>query len=189
MFELELLPTLLIFLAGFIVGIAALMINNKLSGGSVSASKIKKEKDDYQVEVEAHFEETSKKFKQMAAQYQDLYQHMSVGATTLCRPENIAPGLTDQTDPLASRPQPSKSEPPKPEPSTSKPTKPEPALQARNKKKGSQKDNNPMSKKTESSESVKSNNTKITHSAKSDTSKPANKRADSNKTSTKNRSK
>jgi len=120
MSELELLPSLLIFFAGVIVGVAGLMISNKLSSGSVSAGKIKKEKDDYQAEVEAHFAETSKKFKQMATQYQDLYQHMSVGATTLCRPENIAPGLTDQTDPLASTQQPVK-----PEPTESKRTNPE----------------------------------------------------------------
>lgn len=124
--ELELLPSLLIFFAGVIVGVAGLMISNKLSSGSVSAGTIKKEKDDYQAEVEAHFAETSEKFKQMATQYQDLYQHMSIGATTLCRPENIAPGLTDQTDPLASTQQPVK-----PEPSESKRTNPEQPPKAR----------------------------------------------------------
>ena len=36
----------------------------------------------------------------MATQYQDLYQHLSVGATTLCRPENVAPGLDNKSSGL-----------------------------------------------------------------------------------------
>jgi hypothetical protein len=58
--------------------------------------------DAYQAQVETHFDETSKKFKNMTEQYKDLYQHLSVGATTLCRPENVAAGLTDQSNPLES---------------------------------------------------------------------------------------
>ena len=148
MFELELLPTLLIFFAGVVIGIGALMISNKLSSGSVSASKIKKEKDAYQTQVEAHFEETSVKFKQMAAQYQDLYQHMSVGASTLCRPENIAQGLTDQRDPLSA------------EPKTSKPI-PKPKENTR--KTDSQKNKKPESKKINSSQSVKNTKSNTGH--------------------------
>ena len=100
MFESELLPIIAVFFIGVAVGILATLLFNKLRTGSVSAGSIKKEKEAYQTEVEAHFEETSKKFKAMAGQYQDLYQHLSVGATTLCRPENIAQGLTDQRNPL-----------------------------------------------------------------------------------------
>ena len=111
MSELELLPAALIFFSGLVVGVLLMLVSNKLTGGSITASKVKKEKDEYQAQVEAHFEETSKKFKQMASQYQDLYQHMSVGATALCRPENIATGLTDQTDSLASQPLVKKQEP------------------------------------------------------------------------------
>ncbi|NNC99097.1 MAG: DUF1043 family protein [Gammaproteobacteria bacterium] len=91
-----------IFLAGSLLGVLATLLVNKIRTGSVSAGQIKKEKDDYQMQVEAHFEKTSKKFKDMAEQYQDLYQHLSVGATTLCRPDKIAPGLSDLSDPLKS---------------------------------------------------------------------------------------
>jgi uncharacterized membrane-anchored protein YhcB (DUF1043 family) len=143
------------------------MISNKLSSGSVSASKIKKEKDDYQAEVEAHFEQTSKKFKQMTAQYQDLYQHMSVGATTLCRPENITPGLTDQTDLLASKRQSSKPQSTKPEAAKTAPTKSEPTQQTSSKKKDPEKNKTPASKKSDGSEPLKSNRTNAAHIAKS----------------------
>ncbi|MEM7359464.1 MAG: DUF1043 family protein [Pseudomonadota bacterium] len=103
MFEIELLTAITIFVAGVLAGVGAMLLVNKLGSGSASPTKIKKEMEDYQEQVEAHFEETSKKFKAMANQYQDLYQHMSVGATTLCRPENIAPGLTDQSSPVAAQ--------------------------------------------------------------------------------------
>ena len=104
MFEIQIIPALIFFCGGTIVGILATLLFNKMRTGSASAGKIKKEMEDYQGEVEAHFEETSKKFKDMAAQYQDLYQHLSVGATTLCRPENTILGLSDNRDPLAMAP-------------------------------------------------------------------------------------
>ena len=104
MFEIQVIPALLFFSAGAIVGISATLLFNKIRTGSASAGKIKQEMEDYQGEVEAHFEETSKKFKDMAAQYQDLYQHLSVGATTLCRSGNVIAGLSDQRDPLAMAP-------------------------------------------------------------------------------------
>ena len=75
-----------------------------MRSGSASPVTIKQEMEDYQDKVEAHFDETSEKFKQMATQYQDLYKHLSVGATTLCRPENIAPGLVADKDPLSNKP-------------------------------------------------------------------------------------
>jgi len=100
MAELQLLPSIILFLSGVIVGVVACLAFNKVKTGSASASALKKEKDQYQADVEAHFEETSKKFKTMASQYQDLYQHLSVGATTLCRPENIAPGLINKSGEL-----------------------------------------------------------------------------------------
>ena len=88
-----------VFFAGLILGLIFMFIFNKLSTGSATAGQVKREMEDYQGQVESHFEETSKKFKQMTDQYQDLYQHLSVGATSLCRPENIAPGLVDQSEP------------------------------------------------------------------------------------------
>ena len=103
MSEQVLLHPVLVFLVGLSTGIIAMLIINKLRSGSVSPGKLKQEMEDYQGQVEAHFEETAKKFKQMATQYQDLYQHLSVGATTLCRPENISPALTDQNDPLKNK--------------------------------------------------------------------------------------
>lgn len=86
---------------GLILGIIGMLVFNKVRGGSVSPGALKKEMEDYQGQVETHFEQTSEKFQQMATQYQDLYQHLAVGATSLCRPENISPGLIDQSDPLA----------------------------------------------------------------------------------------
>jgi len=97
--EQELILQIGLFVAGLIVGVVAMLIFNKVSTGSGSPGQIKREMDDYQAQVESHFEETSKKFKDMTDQYQDLYQHLSVGATTLCRPENVAPGLADQSAP------------------------------------------------------------------------------------------
>ena len=91
------------FIVGLICGVVGMLLLNKVRSGSVSAGKVKKEKDDYQQQVEAHFEQTSKKFESLSSQYQDLYQHLSVGATTLCRPENIGIGLSDQRDPLATK--------------------------------------------------------------------------------------
>lgn len=103
MFEQELGAPLFILLVGFTLGVLATLLFNKIRSGSASPTKIKQEMEDYQDKVEAHFEETSKKFKQMTTQYQDLYQHLSVGATSLCRPENIAPGLIAEADPLTQK--------------------------------------------------------------------------------------
>ena len=183
MFEIELFPTILIFLAGVIVGIGAIMISNKLSSGSVSASKIKKEKDDYQAQVEAHFEETSKKFKQMANQYQDLYQHLSVGANTLCRPENIAPGLTDQRDPLSAQAKHTQA----------KPSKPQPTRSADSKKTGTEKKGKYQSTKTDSSEPASNKKTnpqqKQQNAAKGVNSKARVKGSSVNKSAAKNTAK
>lgn len=99
--EQELLHYFLFTLAGFVLGIITVLLVNKLRSGSASPVKIKREMEQYQADVESHFDETSEKFKQMAVQYQDLYKHLSVGATTLCRPEHIVPGLSDARDPLA----------------------------------------------------------------------------------------
>lgn len=99
--EQDLLLLGAVFFAGLAVGIVSVLLFNKTRTGSVSAVKLKEEMEDYQNQVEEHFEQTSEKFKQMANQYQDLYQHLSVGATTLCRSEKIAAGLTDQSNPLS----------------------------------------------------------------------------------------
>jgi len=101
MFEQELLQPVIYFIIGLIVGVAATLIFNKARTGTASAHKLKKEMEDYQDKVEQHFEKTSQKFKNMTEQYQDLYQHLSVGATTLCRPDNIAPGLSDNSATVA----------------------------------------------------------------------------------------
>lgn len=103
MFEQEMGLTLMAFFAGLVLGIIGTLLTYKFRSGSASPTKLKQEMEQYQDQVEAHFEETSKKFKQMTTQYQDLYQHLSVGATSLCRAENIAPGLIDDTSPLASK--------------------------------------------------------------------------------------
>lgn len=92
-------PIVIAFIAGLLTGVVGLMLWNKLSSGSVSAKHVKHEYDEYQAKVEAHFEATSKKFQNMTEQYQDLYQHLSVGATSLCRPDSLAAALVDDSDP------------------------------------------------------------------------------------------
>ncbi len=103
MSEQQLIFTIIVFLVGLICGVLLTLITNKVRSGRASPSSVKREMNEYQDKVEAHFDETSEKFKQMAAQYQDLYKHLSVGATTLCRPENIAPGLVADEDPLSKK--------------------------------------------------------------------------------------
>ena len=95
--EQELLQFIGIFIGGLISGVLLMLLINKLGSGSASASGVKQEYDDYQEKVETHFEETSKKFQEMTAQYQDLYKHLSVGATSLCRPDSVAATLADQS--------------------------------------------------------------------------------------------
>jgi len=95
--EQELLLLGAVFLAGLAVGVLAVLLFNKTRAGTVSPMRLKQEMEDYQGQVEAHFEQTSEKFKQMANQYQDLYQHLSVGATTLCRPDKIAAMKVNKT--------------------------------------------------------------------------------------------
>jgi len=98
--EQELLQFIGVFVGGMVAGIIIMLILNKLSSGSASPSAVKQEFDEYQNEVEKHFEETSKKFKDMTEQYQGLYKHLSVGATSLCRPDSVAAALADQTSPI-----------------------------------------------------------------------------------------
>jgi len=96
--ESELLQLILIFVAGLLSGALIMLLWNKLSSGSASPAGVKQEYQEYQDKVEAHFEETSKKFQDMTEQYQDLYKHLSVGATSLCRPDSVAAVLADKSD-------------------------------------------------------------------------------------------
>lgn len=95
--EQELLQFILVFFAGLVCGVLLLLLWNKLSSGSASPSSVKQDYEDYQNKVEEHFEATSKKFQDMTEQYQDLYKHLSVGATSLCRPDSVAAGLADES--------------------------------------------------------------------------------------------
>ena len=97
--EQELLQIVGVFLGGVAAGVAITLIFNKIRNGAASPAGIRQEFEDYQNEVERHFEETSKKFKDMTEQYQDLYQHLSIGATSLCRPDSVAASLADQSGP------------------------------------------------------------------------------------------
>lgn len=97
--EPYLLQLFLVFILGLTVGIIIMLLVNKLRSGAMSPSTIKEEYQDYQEKVEEHFEETSKKFKDMTDQYQDLYKHLSVGATTLCRADSVAANLVDNSEP------------------------------------------------------------------------------------------
>lgn len=97
--ELDLLQIFGGFAIGLIVGVVAMLVVNKIKSGSASPAGVKQEFEEYKNEVEAHFEATSKKFQNMTEQYQDLYQHLSVGATSLCRPDSVAAALVDGSDP------------------------------------------------------------------------------------------
>lgn len=102
--DLDLISFLIGTGSGLILGVLANLAYNKLRSGNASPTAVKKELEEYQQRVEAHFDETSNKFRAMAEQYKDLYQHLSVGATTLCRPEHVVPGLSDESNPLQSLP-------------------------------------------------------------------------------------
>jgi len=106
----QVMQLLAVFLGGVVLGIITMLIANKVRSGTASPAKLKQEMTDYQSQVETHFEETSKKFKDLAVQYQDLYKHLSVGATSLCRPEHVAPLLTAEKSPLNESALPSKKE-------------------------------------------------------------------------------
>jgi uncharacterized membrane-anchored protein YhcB (DUF1043 family) len=93
-----------LFLGGIIAGVLLTLLYNKIRSGNASPAAVKKEMKEYQEQVEAHFDETSDKFRAMAEQYKDLYEHLSVGATTLCRPDHVAPGLKHDGNPLQSLP-------------------------------------------------------------------------------------
>ncbi len=95
--ESDLLQLIAIFVVGLVCGALIMLLWNKLSSGSASPAGLKQEYEDYQEKVETHFEETSKKFQDMTAQYQDLYKHLSVGATSLCRPDSVAAALADES--------------------------------------------------------------------------------------------
>jgi len=95
--ESDLLQLIAIFVVGLICGALIMLLWNKLSSGSASPAGLKQEYEDYQEKVETHFEETSKKFQDMTAQYQDLYKHLSVGATSLCRPDSVAAALAGES--------------------------------------------------------------------------------------------
>ena len=97
--EPYLLQTIVAFIAGTILGIVIVLLISKLKTGKMTSSSVKQEYQDYQDQVEQHFEETSKKFKDMTEQYQDLYKHLSVGATSLCRPDSVAAVMADKTEP------------------------------------------------------------------------------------------
>ncbi len=97
--ELDLLQVFTGFGVGVIVGVVIMLVFNKVKSGSASPASVKQEFDDYKNQVEEHFEATSKKFQNMTEQYQDLYQHLSVGATSLCRPDSVAAGLVDDSNP------------------------------------------------------------------------------------------
>ena len=71
------------FLLGLVVGVVAMAVFNKLRGGAANPATTKDAFDQYKADVAEHFTETGKKFQSMASQYQDLYEHLAVGAHTL----------------------------------------------------------------------------------------------------------
>lgn len=120
MTEFSLVPSLICFGIGFLSGVIALLLFNKVRSGSASPESVKQQLDDYQQEVERHFEQTSQKFKSMTEQYQDLYNHLSIGATTLCRPDSNIVGLEKQTEIVTQKLEKSSSEAEKEQPEAAK---------------------------------------------------------------------
>ena len=167
---------LTIFSSGLIVGVALTLAYNKFRSGSASPASVKKEFDDYQQKVEAHFDETSDKFRAMAEQYKDLYQHLSVGATSLCRPEHISPALKDGTNPLQSLPKQES------EPKAAAETAPQ--KPASNKEEGAAK---PQQKKADASNKPQAAATELNKPSKGEGAKPKTDSASSSKASTKSK--
>ena len=93
--------SLIIFFIVLIVGVILTFLLNKMISGNASPVTLKKEMEEYQSKVDTHFVETSKKFKQMTDQYQDLYQHLAAGATTLCSPGADAAKLVEDLSSLS----------------------------------------------------------------------------------------
>ena len=102
--EFDFLQIAIGFGIGLLTAVIAMLIFNKARSGSVSAAGVKQEYDDYRSQVEEHFEETSKKFQNMTEQYQDLYEHLSLGATSLCSPGSVAAELADQSESVKPKP-------------------------------------------------------------------------------------
>lgn len=98
MVEQDVLLLIGVFVLGVAIGMVLLTAINRVRAGAGSPTKLKQELQDYQEAVEQHFDETSRKFKDMTAHYQDLYQHLATGATNLCRTENISPALSELSD-------------------------------------------------------------------------------------------
>ncbi|MEO0368180.1 MAG: DUF1043 family protein [Pseudomonadota bacterium] len=84
------------FALGLLVGVLLVVLYNKVRGGGANPAKTKQEFENYQAQVEQHFQETGEKFQSITKQYQELYEHMAVGATSLCRPDTATALLSDQ---------------------------------------------------------------------------------------------
>jgi len=76
---------------GLVLGVLFSSMRERFQSGGVSKQQVQDEFDAYKADVEAHFASTSKKFQDVTEQYKDLYEHLSVGATTLCNSPDARP--------------------------------------------------------------------------------------------------
>jgi uncharacterized membrane-anchored protein YhcB (DUF1043 family) len=68
---------------GLVLGVLFTTVRDRFQSKGVSREQLQAEFDDYKEQVEAHFSATSKKFHAVTEQYKELYEHLSVGATSL----------------------------------------------------------------------------------------------------------
>ena len=94
--EQAVLVYLAVFIGGALIGGLLTNVLVRYRSGGDSPAQIKADYEDYQNKVEDHFEETSRRFRQMTEQYQDLYQHLAEGATSLCRPDSEVAFISNQ---------------------------------------------------------------------------------------------
>lgn len=76
---------------GLVLGVVFVTMRDRFQSKGVSREQLQAEFDDYKEQVETHFSATSKKFHQVTEQYKELYEHLSVGATTLCDTQDSRP--------------------------------------------------------------------------------------------------
>lgn len=87
-------PTLILIVVAAVIvgaglGISLMVMMQRSQNGGKSLSTLRQEKENYQHEVDAHFEKTAHLFKDMTENYRQLYEHMASGAQNLCKAEAV----------------------------------------------------------------------------------------------------
>ncbi len=80
-------------LLGSVLGGLAVYYTQRNKGGGKTAGEIHAELNEYRQQVQEHFDKTSDLFRDMTHQYRELYDHLSVGAQSLCEASSSASSL------------------------------------------------------------------------------------------------